>query len=213
MSILVDTGPDLRQQALREKLRSIDAVVYTHAHMDHVVGFDELRAFCWHRDEPLPMHATAECMVSLKQMFAWAFSPENRERGYVRPAPHVIDGPIIYQNLTITPLPVLHGAVRTIGFLFEFPQARSLAYIPDVKQIPDETLLRIHGVDVLVIDALRNSPHPTHFSLTDALAVIELVGSSEAYLTHMSHEFDFVELSARLPRGVNVAYDGLKLHL
>lgn len=213
VTLLVDTGPDLRMQALREGLSAIDAVIYTHSHLDHVAGFDELRAFCWHTREPLPLHATAGCMAALERMYEWAFSPVQAHRGYVRPDPKLIDGPFFYSNLKVTPLPVLHGGVETVGFLFEVPPARKLAYIPDVKSIPRRTLELLRGVDVLVLDTLRTAEHPTHFSLAEALAAIEEIGAREAWLTHLSHEFELGELEAGLPGHVHVAWDGLRISL
>ena len=214
VAVLVDSGPDLRQQALRERFCALDAVVYTHAHLDHVAGFDELRAFCWRKDGPLPLHATAPCMASLKAMFGWAFSPENdANTGYVKPAARVIDGPFTYGGLTITPLPVEHAAVETVGFLFASPGARRIAYLPDVKRIPEETGRLLHGVDVLVVDALRPQPHPTHFSLDEALATIRDVECGEAWLTHLGHENDHERLEAGLPPGVRVAWDGVRIDL
>ncbi len=162
-TLLVDSGPDLRAQALREGLREIDAVLYTHAHLDHVAGFDELRAFCWRREQPLPVHATAECLGQLTRMFGWAFAPENLHKGYVKPDPRRVDGPFSYGGLKVTPLPVEHASIETVGYLFEMPGAGGLAYLPDVKRIPAETMGLIRGVDTLVLDALRPSPHPTHF--------------------------------------------------
>jgi len=212
-TVLVDSGPDLRLQALREGLREIDAVIYTHSHLDHVAGFDELRAFCWKKSEPLPLHATAECMSTLIQMYGWAFSPENLIRGYVRPDARIIDGPFYHGDLKITPLPVHHASVETVGFLFEYPDARKIAYISDVKRIPEDTMKMICGVDVLVVDALRVGDHPTHFSLSEALAAIEESGAGEAWLTHLSHEFDFDSLEAELPTRVRVAWDGLRISL
>ncbi len=213
VTLLVDSGPDLRMQALREGLRSINAVIYTHSHLDHVAGFDELRAFCWHSHEPLPLHATESCMEVLKKMFSWAFSPEEVIRGYVRPDPKVIDGPFFYGDLKVTPLPVKHGGVETLGFLFEYPGARKVAYICDVKEIPEDTRERIRGVDVFIVDALRTADHPTHFTLAEALEAIEAVEAKEAWLTHLSHEFDAAELEAALPGHVHVAWDGLKISL
>ncbi len=212
-AVLVDSGPDLRAQALREGLREIDAVIYTHAHLDHVAGFDELRAFCWRRDDPLPMHATPETMETLQRMFGWAFSSENVYQGYVKPGVRLIDGPFHYGNLKITPLPVDHAAVETIGFRFDHPGARSLAYLPDVKRIPNDTLWHIREVDVLVIDALRPQPHPTHFSIGEALEAIREVQPREAWLTHLGHENDHATLEAQLPAGVRVAWDGLRVPL
>jgi phosphoribosyl 1,2-cyclic phosphate phosphodiesterase len=213
VSVLVDSGPDLRAQTLREGFCALDAVLYTHAHLDHVVGFDELRAFCWRKDAPLPLHATKSCMAVLKQMFGWAFSPENQSKGYVKPDPQPIVGPFCYGELKITPLPVEHAAVETVGFLFEYPGARSIAYIPDVKRIPQETMRRIRRVDVLVVDALRRHPHPTHFSVEEALVAICEAEVAEAWLTHLGHENDHALLEATLPNGVRVSWDGLRIDL
>jgi phosphoribosyl 1,2-cyclic phosphate phosphodiesterase len=211
--VLVDSGPDLRQQALREDLTRVDAVLYTHGHLDHVVGFDELRAFCWHLEHPLPMYASGSCMEMLQTMFAWAFSPENVYKGYVKPAPRVIDGPFEVGHVRVTPLPVIHGSLETMGFLFEIHGAKSVAYIPDVKHIPGETMRLIHEVDVLIVDCLRPAPHPTHFSLSEALGAIEESRAREAWLTHLGHENSHAELELALPHGVRVAWDGLKIVL
>lgn len=213
VALLVDSGPDLRQQALREGLREINAVLYTHGHLDHVAGFDELRAFCWRRTEPLPLHATPSCMELLMRMYGWAFFPQRENSGYVRPDPRVIEGEFTYGDLRVTPLPVEHSTVETVGFLFEVAGARSVAYLPDVKSIPAPTLKRIAGVDVLVVDSLRPSPHPTHFSLTEALAAAEEIGSKETWLTHLSHEYDARTFDKHLPTGVRLAWDGLRISL
>lgn len=208
---LVDSGPDLREQALREGLREIDAVLYTHGHVDHVAGFDELRAFCWRRETPLPMHGNAETLSILKTMFGWAFSPDNVYRGYVKPQAIEIDGPFHYGDLRISPLPVIHGQVETHGFLFEHHGHPPVAYIPDVKEIPAATMELIRNVDILILDALRPSPHPTHLSIEESLATIQKCGAQRAWLTHLGHENEQATLEATLPAHVRVAYDGLRL--
>lgn len=212
-TLLVDSGPDLRAQALREGLREIDAVIYTHGHLDHVAGFDELRAFCWRKKEPLPLHAAPSCMDTLKNMYGWAFFPEREQEGYVRPDPRIIDAPFSYGDLRVTPLPVEHASVETLGFLFEVPGARSVAYLPDVKRIPPPTMDLLRGVDVLIVDALRLKPHPTHMSLDEALAVVAETGAGETWLTHLGHEYDVEEVGKSLPVGVRMAWDGLRISM
>lgn len=211
VSLLVDSGPDLREQALRERLRKVDAVLYTHAHLDHLAGFDELRAFCWARRDPLPLHGNAETLAVLQRMYPWAFHPPRRYPGYVHPAAVPLDGPFLLDRLRVTPLPVDHGNVETCGFLFEFPGAPPTAYLPDVKTIPPDTLALLRNVDILLIDALRPSAHPTHMSVSEALATIERVEASRAWLTHLGHENDHATLEATLPPHIRVAHDGLRI--
>ena len=212
-TLLVDAGPDLRQQALRSDLKKVDAVLYTHGHMDHVVGFDELRAFCWHRDSPLPMYANAGCMEILQTMFAWAFAETNIYRGYIKPGPVIVEGVFSIDDWRITPLPVMHGAVETNGYLFCREGSARVAYIPDAKYIPEETMELISGVDILILDALHYRSHPTHLNVQESLAVIEKVQPTQAYLTHCSHEIDHASLEEQLPATVRVAYDTLTLFI
>lgn len=213
VTLLVDAGPDLRQQALRAGLKRVDAVLYTHGHMDHVVGFDELRAFCWSREEPLPLHANRGCMEILQSMFAWAFADTNVYRGYIKPGPVIVEGDFVIGDWFIKPLPVLHGTVETNGYLFSSPGCRSVAYVPDVKHVPDATMELMVGVDVLILDALHYRSHPTHLSVAEALELIERVRPQQAYLTHCSHEIDHATLENQLPPQVRVAYDTLTIEL
>jgi phosphoribosyl 1,2-cyclic phosphate phosphodiesterase len=212
-TLLVDSGPDLRMQALRENLRRVDAVLYTHAHLDHVAGFDELRAFCWHREGPLPLYANPGCLAALREMFGWAFSGQNTYRGYVKPDPRLVSGPFGIGGLRVTPLPVRHGSVETNGYRFDAAGMRSLAYLPDVKVIPESTYDLLESVDLMVVDALRPSPHETHFTIAEACEAVERVGAAEAWLTHLGHENDHANLEQSLPTGIRVAWDGLKLDL
>ncbi|MDB4354175.1 MBL fold metallo-hydrolase [Akkermansiaceae bacterium] len=210
--ILIDAGPDLRQQALREKLTQVDAVLYTHPHLDHVMGFDELRAFCWRRTEPLPLHGSPQTLAALAQMFPWAFTGKNHS-GYIQPDPSPFSGPFRINDLKITPIEVQHGKVLTHGFRFDHPHAQSLAYLPDVKTIPEDSLDLLKGVDILIIDALREESHPTHMSVAEALNIIDTLQVPRAYLTHISHELDCAALSAQLPESISIAYDGLSIPL
>ena len=212
-TLLIDSGPDLREQALREGFKSIDAILYTHEHVDHVVGFDELRAFCWRREDPLPLYASQDTLDALERMFRWAFSTENKYKGYVRPEARVIDGPFKVGDIAVTPLPVEHGTVTVIGYRFDAPGMKSIAYVPDVKHIPDSTLSLMEGLDVLAIDALREEEHATHFTTAQALAAIERLKPGRAWLTHLSHDNEHSTLEQSLPPGVLVAHDGLVLDL
>jgi len=212
-TVLVDSGPDLREQALRENISSIDAVIYTHSHLDHVAGFDEMRAFCWGKSEPLPLYATASCLGVLQSMFGWAFLPDNTHSGYIRPAPHPITPEFRIGDLTVRPLPVTHGSVETIGLIFVTDDHFSFAYLPDVKTIPESTMALLENLDLLIIDSLRNTPHSTHLSLPEALEISERLSPRKTLLTHISHELEHGSLAARLPAGVSPAHDGLRVRL
>ena len=210
-SILVDTGPDLREQALREGLNKVDAVLYTHAHLDHITGFDELRAFCWRREAPLPLYGSPSCLREIKRIFEWAFLPTNTYKGYIKPDPIEITAPVQLGRLTVTPVPVTHGSVETHGYRFDFPGMPSTAYLPDVKTIPEESIPLLTEIQILIIDCLHERQHPTHMSLDESLAAAKNLGAKQTYLTHISHELDVHNV--KLPLNCNFAHDGLKLTL
>lgn len=210
---VVDTGPDFRTQCLRENIRELDAVIYTHSHMDHVVGFDDLRRFTFGDDVDLPLYATKGCLDDLKRMFSYAFSGENRYTGYIKPNPKEITGPFQLGECQVIPLPVDHGKVETIGFHFQLPGGRRFAYISDCKTLHPESIETLQGVDVLVLDALRFTPHPTHMNFEEALAMRSQLGAKETWFTHFTDEVDHEKAQATLPKGVALAYDGLKLEI
>ena len=210
--ILLDSSPDLRQQALRENITDVDAVLYTHAHVDHVGGFDDLRAFCWRRSGGLPLYASPQTMEALRTMYGWAFEPKPGRSGYVRPEPHEVREPFRVGNVLVTPLPVMHAGVETYAYVLE-AEGQRLAYMPDVKSIPEASLEAMKGVDLLIIDGLRYHLHPTHLCLKESLAAIAAIRPRRAVLTHMSHDMDYGILSGKLPENVMPAYDGLRLSL
>jgi len=213
ISLLIDAGPDLRQQALRHGLNKVDHMLYTHQHLDHIAGFDELRAFCWRREDRLPLYGNRACLEELERIYHWAFSDNNKYKGYIRPRSIVVENTFQLDDLVgldITPLPVRHASVETIGYRFDTPHGSSLAYIPDVKEIPKATFSLLEGVEILIIDCLREEPHGTHMSLSESLEVIERINPKQAYLTHISHEMDRERVCSKLPKNVTMAYDTLQ---
>src|SRR5271154_5007423 len=210
-AILVDTTPDLRQQALRENLDHLDAVLFTHPHADHIMGFDDLRRFCEIQDGPLPIYGSAETLGQVERIFYYAFSPRKMVPGYVHVLPHVVTGPFELGGIEMTPLPVPHGAVSTLGFLFSRGGRKLLAYLSDCATVPDPIRAIISNVEVLIIDGLRDKPHPTHLTVSGAVAAAKDIGAQRAFITHLTHEKNHVDRQRDvLPEGVDVAYDGMK---
>jgi phosphoribosyl 1,2-cyclic phosphate phosphodiesterase len=209
---VVDTGPDFRAQCLRERIERIEAVVYTHSHTDHVMGFDDLRPFC-NDGRRLPVHASAETMADLKRIFQFAFTRLSDVPGYVKPLPHLIDGPFTLGSTVLTPLPLQHGAAHVNGYLFEEGGRKLAAYLSDCKVVPDAVIERIRGVGTLIIDALRHRDHPTHLTIGEALAVAARVEPGATWFTHICHDLGHAETEAALPAGTRIAYDGLKLEI
>jgi phosphoribosyl 1,2-cyclic phosphate phosphodiesterase len=208
---VVDTGPDFRFQCLRAGIRRLDAVLYTHAHMDHVTGFDELRRFTVEEEAVMPVYGSAGCLRVLERMFDYAFNGENRYRGYLKPESRVVTGPFEVAGTEVTPLPVEHGKVETLGYLFSREGRKLCAYISDVKRIPEATMELMQGVETLIVDGLRLTPHWTHMNWDEALAVSEVLKPRETWLTHFQCEVMHARDEPRLPPGVRMAYDGLQL--
>lgn len=213
-TILVDAGPDLRTQCLREGIGRCDAAIFTHSHTDHIMGFDDMRRFCDAQPtRTLPIYASAATMADLRRVFGFAFEGDCRFPGYLNPIPHVVEGPFALAGLEITPLPVPHGRASVNGYLFRRDGRPLLAYLSDCKAVPELLRELIAGVEVLVVDALRLKPHPTHMSLDEALAVAAAVRPGRTLLTHLCHDLGHAGTECGLPTGVHVAYDGLRLQL
>jgi phosphoribosyl 1,2-cyclic phosphate phosphodiesterase len=208
---VVDTGTDFRTQALRENIRRLDAVIFTHSHTDHIMGFDDLRRYGAIRGY-MPVYASRETMADLKRVFAFAFQALNPFPGYLKPEPHIVDGPFQLGGTTITPLPVPHGSAVVNGYLFARNGNKLVAYLSDCSAVPDDIAQQVEGVRVLIIDALRPKPHPTHLSVGQALEVAARVQPERTYFTHIAHESAQAD-EARLPANTFMAYDGLKLEL
>lgn len=206
-SLLIDTSPELRLQAIAAGLDRIDAVLFTHHHADHTAGLDDLRRFNEIEERHLPIYANAETAESLRERFAYAFVDAFPFYGG-KPdlILHEIDGPFEILGREIVPIPVWHGRLRVFGYRID-----RLGYITDAKTIPDESIDLLRGVDTLVLNALRPGPHPTHLSVSEAVEIIQAIRPRQAYLIHLSHEATHTELEAMLPPGINVAYDQLRI--
>jgi phosphoribosyl 1,2-cyclic phosphate phosphodiesterase len=208
---VVDTGTDFRTQALRENIRRLNAVIFTHSHTDHIMGFDDLRRYS-HDLGSIPVYASAETMRDLARVYEFAFNGLNRFPGYLVPVPHIIDGPFELGETTVVPLPVPHGRSSVNGYLFSRSGKPLVAYLSDCSAVPDQVVRQIAEVEVLIIDALRHKPHPTHLSVSQAMEVAAMVRPGRTLFTHICHELPQAA-EADLPDRVGIAYDGLKLHL
>ena len=208
-AFIVDTGTDFRTQALRENIRRVDAVVFTHSHTDHIMGFDDLRRFSWQRGS-MPVYASAKTMADLERVFMFAFKGTNPFPGYLKPEPHLVNGPFFLGETKITPLPVPHGTAEVNGYMFSRTDRKVIAYLSDCSAVPDEIAEKILGVECLIIDALRVKPHPTHLSVAQALEVATRAQPKETYFTHIAHELA-QSFEQNLPPHTHIAYDGLKL--
>lgn len=205
--LLVDATPDLRQQALTHGIDRVDGILFTHGHADHILGLDEIRRYNHIQGGPLPCYADARTWDTIRHVFSYAFDGVERLGGGIpKVEAHEIDGPFVVSGVRVVPVPLFHGRMPVFGF-----RLGDFAYLTDCNRLADEAWPLMAGVGTLVIDALRDRPHPTHFTVPDAIEVIARVGARRAWLTHMTHDLGYAATSARLPPGVNLAYDGLVL--
>ncbi len=205
--LLVDTATDLRQQALSHGISRVDAILFTHSHADHVMGLDEVRRFNVVQKAPIPCYASATTWASIKRTFSYVFDGAPRQGGGIpQLEAREVDGPFVVGGVRVRPVPLWHGKMPILGFRFG-----SFAYLTDCNAIPDESWPLLDGVETLALDALRERPHPTHFTIDEAIAVAARVGARRTYFTHICHDLPHAATSARLPVGVELAYDGLEL--
>ncbi|MBV8713590.1 MAG: MBL fold metallo-hydrolase [Chloroflexi bacterium] len=207
VKLIIDTGPEVRLQVLREHVTRIDAVLYTHFHADHTAGIDDLKAFNAALGGVLPCYGDAPTGASLRERFAYAFAGTP----WIGLIPHIsytnVDKEPFYIGKTcIQPIPMRHGSIRATGY-----RIGGFAYLTDTSGVPASSRALLQGCEVVVVDALRWEPHPTHLSVPEALELIRDVGAPRGYLTHVSHALEHAATNARVGPNVEVAYDGLEL--
>ena len=201
--VLIDTGPDLRAQALREGITRVDAVLYTHPHADHLGGIDDLRAFCYVKRGPIDLFGNAFTMENIRTRFGYTLMPATPVWDKPVLVPHDVDGPFSLGTTAVTPVPLRHGSWPCTGW-----RIGDMAWLTDVSDIPGDSVALLSGVRLLFLDCLRERPYPSHLSVDQALSWAECLGAERTVLIHMTHELEYHALSARCPRGVEVAYDG-----
>jgi phosphoribosyl 1,2-cyclic phosphate phosphodiesterase len=207
-NILVDTATELRLQAVQNNIASVELILFTHYHADHIHGLDDVRVFNWAAQDSISCYGDEVTIERLRRVFFYAF-----EHDYSWGAiPHItlkaIPRELRIDDVRITPIKLLHGRAEILGFRFN-----DAAYLTDCSAIPDESLGRLKGLDLMIIDALRYRPHPTHFNLEGALEMIKRLAPGRALLTHLSHDFDHEKLESELPAQVHPCYDGLVVEL
>jgi len=207
--VLIDTGPDFREQALRTRLTHVDAVLYTHSHADHIMGLDDLRPLSFasvRRGGPIPLYAASQTASVLERIFDYTFSPESkyptRARVHIEP---LADRIRIHEAEFIC-VPVRHGEMDIAGFRFG-----DAAYLTDVSEIPESSFALLEGLETLVLPSLRHHPHPSHATVKQAVEWAERIGARQTWLTHIAHELGHEQTNKMLPSGVALAYDGLEL--
>jgi len=206
--LLVDTGPELRLQCLASDVRRVDAVLFTHHHIDHVAGLDDLRRFNWIQKSSIPLYGQPATLQRLATMFSYVFDPDLEYPSAIpQLTPHSIGGPFVIGDCAITPIPLLHGTLPVLGF-----RVGDFAYCTDVSEIPAASWPLLANLDVLVLDALRMRPHPTHFNLEQAVEHARRIGARQTYFTHIAHELGHAETNATLAAGMALGHDGLVIN-
>lgn len=205
-NVLIDSTPDFRQQALRENIRHLDAVLYTHAHADHILGLDDLRPLSFRHADKLPLYAGAETAAAIRQVFQYVFDAKYKFGGLARVDLNVFGDSVDLFGARFEVIKVVHGETEIDGFRFG-----SAAYLTDFSAVPEKSMARLEGLDVLFLDALRHRPHPTHSTIEQSLKLVERLRPQRAFFTHISHDLRHEETNATLPPNVRLAHDGLRL--
>jgi phosphoribosyl 1,2-cyclic phosphate phosphodiesterase len=211
-NIVIDTSPDFRTQALREKVQRLDAVIFTHGHADHILGFDDIRPFNLRQKEHLPVYAAQETLDVIRRTFAYVFSGAPTQSTIPQVTLHEIKGPFEILGIKFIPVPLDHGGTQVLGFRFG-----GAAYLTDFSRLPETSKALLAGLDDLILDALRDTPHPMHLTVEQALEIVRELAPRRAWFTHISHDLAHEETDTRLRTAgfpqVQLAYDGLKLEV
>ena len=207
--VLIDTTPDFRSQALQWRIPGLDVILFTHYHADHIMGLDDVRPFSFRQPAAIPCLGDASTLAALRRVFAYAWDPAAPKGGGL-PRLRLVEvlGSFSIGRTHVVPVPLLHGTYPILGYRFN-----DFAYLTDCSAIPDASWPLLEGLDVVVLDALRHRPHPTHFSLTEAVATAKRIGARQTYFTHMCHDLPHAATCATLPPGVTLAHDGLIVDL
>lgn len=209
VDILIDTSVDYRQQMLRAGIKRLDAVIYTHHHVDHILGMDDLRSFNLLHKTSIPLYGMTETMHNIKRVFSYAFAESPYASSLPKLTIHEIDDrPFEINGIEIIPIPLFHGKMPVLGF-----RVGDFAYCTDVSHIPETSYERLTGLKVLILDALRHKPHPTHFNIEQAIQESQKIGAQSTYFTHVSHQVMHQETEDSLPEGIHLGYDGLEFEL
>jgi phosphoribosyl 1,2-cyclic phosphate phosphodiesterase len=208
-NVLIDTSPELRLQLIAAGIDQVEWVLYTHGHADHIHGIDDLRRFNEGLGgRPVPVYADAQLLRDIESRFPYIFAHRTYGGGIPSLDLHPIDGPLTFHGRTIIPVPVWHGETKVLAYRVD-----GFAYVTDTNYIPVESQAMLADLDVLILDALRREPHPTHFNFAEALEMVEILRPRHTYFTHLTHTTLHAEVEQELPPGVSLAFDGLRLEL
>ena len=208
-SLVIDSGPDFRQQMLREHIKRLDAVLFTHSHKDHIAGLDDVRAFNFLQKKGMPVYGTASTLEHVKKEFYYAFEGERYPGIPVLDLHEITEDGFTVDGIKVTPLPVMHLKMPVLGF-----RIGDFSYITDANFIPDETFRKLKGTKILVLNALQKERHVSHFTLAEAIVQAQKIGAEQTYFTHISHKMGLHnQVSKELPVGIALAHDGLMINL